>query len=163
MIGMVFATPVQDLAAPYIAREIIQVSGSYDAAYAYGIIQAPPNAHVKLQSISMYGATSSSGDYVQFLLMPPSATSDATGAFKVADPGNGSYMCIEGMGFGGATVAPTSPLPTFPTRNAMNMIIPAGWTLAVSWATNATLTADCGFSAVGIYEYTPQTLNFNSR
>ena len=160
---MVFATPTTDLAASYIAREVILPSGAYDTASAYGIIQAPPNANVKVQSIACYGSTSSATDYVQFILLPPSLNADATGMVKIGDPGNGSYLCIEGFGFGGATYTAANPIMQFPSRNAMNLTIPAGWTLAVRWATAATLSTDCAFNAVGIYDYTTQTLNFSCR
>jgi hypothetical protein len=160
---MVYATPTQDLAASYIAREITLAVASYDADQVFGLLQAPPNADIKLQSISIYGATSSSADYVQFSLIPPSAELQGPGYYLQGSTTVGSYKCIEGMGFGGASVPASNPLITFPTRNAMNMIIPAGWTLGVSWATAATVTEILGVSAVGIFDYTIQTLNFNRR
>ena len=160
---MVYATPTQDLAASYIARTITKAATSYDADQVFPVLQAPPNADVKLQSIAIWGGTSSSGDYVQFVLIPPSAELQGTGYYLQGSSTVGSYKCIEGMGFGGAVVPASNPLITFPTRNAMNMTIPAGWSLGVSWATAATVTDEFGCAAVGIFDYTIQTLNFNSR
>jgi len=157
----VIATPIQSLEASYSARQItIPIGGAYDGASAYPILEAPPNAHIKMQSISAFGTTASSGTYFRFVLIPPGAAISGNGTYGVGANEVGSYVCIEGMGFGGVAVPPTNPIMMFPQRNAMNMIVPAGWTLAVQGNDAWDATAICGFSAVGIFEYTPQSLSF---
>ena len=152
-----YATPIRDAAAPYVARTVV---GGADAGKALPLIVAPPNSHLSITSIGVWG-NDTSGGVPTLGLIPPATVKDANGFY---DLGTDSFYACYSIGQAITGITEDNQVGIFPSNFsgrsviASPWIIPAGWTLCV--AQHITPTSNLSWAVSAVYHTTYQTSNF---